>query len=129
VTLMVIDQRPGAIDSEVMSQVGTKLTCLLDNERDVDAVLAGTPGSREMRSLLARLEPQQQALIFGHAVPMPVVVRTRDYGSGDSYLELTRGTAPISQDLSRSDPSRPAPSSLEEEATPLSTISIDDLFR
>ena len=129
VTLMVIDQRPGAIDSEVMSQVGTKLTCLLDNERDVDAVLAGTPGSREMRALLARLEPQQQALIFGHAVPMPVVVRTRDYGSGDSYLELTRGTAPFGHDLSRSDPSRPAPSSFEEEATPLSTISIDDLFR
>ena len=114
VTLMVIDQRPGAIDSEVMSQVGTKLTCLLDNERDVDAVLAGVPGSREMRALLSRLEPQQQALVFGHAVPMPVVIRTREYGSGDSYLELTRGSVP-----SRS----------TEEASPLTNISIDDLFR
>ena len=114
VTLMVIDQRPGAIDSEVMSQVGTKLTCLLDNERDVDAVLAGVPGSREMRALLSRLEPQQQALVFGHAVPMPVVIRTREYGSGDSYLELTRGSVP-----SRS----------SEEASPLTNISIDDLFR
>ena len=114
VTLMVIDQRPGAIDSEVMSQVGTKLTCLLDNERDVDAVLAGVPGSREMRALLSRLEPQQQALVFGHAVPMPVVIRTREYGSGDSYLELTRGSVP-----SRS----------SKEASPLTNISIDDLFR
>ncbi len=114
VTLMVIDQRPGAIDSEVMSQVGTKLTCLLDNERDVDAVLAGVPGSREMRALLSRLEPQQQALVFGHAVPMPVVIRTREYGSGDSYLELTRGSVP-----NRS----------SEEASPLTNISIDDLFR
>ena len=39
VTLMVIDQRPGAIDSEVMSQLGTKLTCLLDSDKDIDAVL------------------------------------------------------------------------------------------
>ena len=90
VTLMVIDQRPGAIDSEVMSQVGTKLTCLLDNDRDIDAVLGGAPGARELRTVLSRLESTQQALIFGHAVPMPVVVHTREYGSPQSYAELTR---------------------------------------
>ena len=90
VTLMVIDQRPSAIDSEVMSQIGTRITCLLDNERDIDAILSGTPGSRELRSVLARLDPKQQALIFGHAVPLPVVVRTREYGAGDSYSDLTR---------------------------------------
>ena len=80
VTLMVIDQRPSAIDSEVMSQIGTRLTCLLDNERDIDAVLAGTPGSRQLRGVLARLENKQQALIYGHALPMPLVVQTREYG-------------------------------------------------
>ena len=90
VTLMVIDQRPSVIDSEVMSQLGTRLTCLLDNERDIDAVLAGTSGSRQLRGVLARLDSKQQALIFGHAVPMPVVVRTRTYGP-DSYAELSRG--------------------------------------
>ena len=88
VTLMVIDQRPGAIDSEVMSQLGTKLTCLLDNDRDIDAVLGGAPGSRELRTVLSRLESTQQALIFGHGVPMPVVVHTREYGSAQSYAEL-----------------------------------------
>ena len=88
VTLMVIDQRPGAIDSEVMSQLGTKLTCLLDNDRDIDAVLAGAPASRELRTVLSRLESTQQTLIFGHAVPMPVVVHTREYGSAKSYSEL-----------------------------------------
>ncbi|MFH1169624.1 MAG: ATP-binding protein, partial [Chloroflexota bacterium] len=36
VTLLVIDQRPSGIDTEVMSQMGTKISCLLDNERDVD---------------------------------------------------------------------------------------------
>jgi DNA helicase HerA-like ATPase len=91
VTLMVIDQRPSAIDSEVMSQLGTRLTCLLDNERDIEAVLSGTPGSRQLRGVLARLESKQQALIFGHALPMPVVVRTREYGSTESYTQLGRG--------------------------------------
>ncbi len=90
VTLMVIDQRPGGIDQEVMSQVGTKLVCLLDNERDIDAVLSGAPGSRELRTILSRLESKQQALIYGHAVPMPVVVHTREYGSAGFYAELSR---------------------------------------
>ena len=88
VTLLVIDQRPGSIDTEVMSQVGTKITCLLDDERDIDAVLAGASGRRELRTVLAKLESQQQALILGHAVPLPVVVHTREYGSEDSYRLL-----------------------------------------
>ena len=88
VTLMVIDQRPSAIESEVMSQLGTRLTCLLDNDRDVEAALSGTAGSRQLREVLARLEPKQQALIYGHALPMPVVISTREYGSEASYALL-----------------------------------------
>ena len=88
VTLLVVDQRPSGIDEEVMSQLGTKITCLLDNERDVDRVLTGAPGRSKLRSVLSRLESKQQALVFGHAVPMPVVVRTREYGSAESYREL-----------------------------------------
>ena len=88
VTLLVIDQRPSGIDEEVMSQIGTKITCLLDNEHDIDSVLAGVPGKHELRSVLARLESKQQALIFGHAVPMPVVIKTREYGSADSYRQF-----------------------------------------
>jgi uncharacterized protein len=89
VTLLIIDQRPSGIDEEVMSQIGTKITCLLDNEKDIDAVLTGVSGKNELRSVLARLEPKQQVLIFGHAVPMPVVVRTREYGSAESYKSFT----------------------------------------
>lgn len=37
------------------------------------------------RAVLAKLETKQQALILGHAVPMPVVVRTEHYGIKDSY--------------------------------------------
>ncbi len=89
VTLLVIDQRPSGIDDEVMSQIGTKITCLLDNERDIDSVLTGVSGRSHLRAVLASLESKQQALIFGHAVPMPVVVRTREYGSAESYKSLT----------------------------------------
>jgi len=88
VTLLVIDQRPSGIDEEVMSQIGTKITCLLDNERDIDSVLTGVSGKSELKAVLAKLDTKQQALIFGHAVPMPVVVRTREYGSPQSYKEL-----------------------------------------
>ncbi len=88
VTLLVVDQRPSGIDDEIMSQIGTKLTCLLDSERDVDAVLSGVSGSRKLRSVLSRLESRQQALVFGHALPMPVVIRTREYGSAESYASF-----------------------------------------
>jgi DNA helicase HerA-like ATPase len=93
VSLLVIDQRPSGIDSEVMSQMGTKLTCLLDNERDVDSVLTGMASKNELKSVLSKLESKQQALIFGHAVPVPVVVKTREYGSAQSYRDF----APDSQ--------------------------------
>ncbi len=63
----------------MLSQVGTKICCLLDDEKDMDAVLTGVSGANSLRNVLASLETKQQALIFGHAVPMPVVVRTRQY--------------------------------------------------
>ena len=88
VTLLVVDQRPSGIDDEVMSQLGTKIACLLDNEKDTDAVLSGVSGSRKLRTVLARLESNRQALVFGHALPMPVVIQTREYGSAESYREL-----------------------------------------
>ncbi len=88
VTLLVIDQRPSGIDEEVMSQLGTKATYLLDNEKDIDSVLMGVSGKSELKTVLSKLEAKQQALIFGHALPMPVVVRTREYGSADSYKEF-----------------------------------------
>jgi len=94
VTLLVIDQRPSGIDAEVMSQMGTKIACLLDNERDIDSVLAGVSGKSELKSVLARLESRQQALIFGHAVPMPVVIRTREYGSAESYKDFVATEEP-----------------------------------
>jgi DNA helicase HerA-like ATPase len=91
VTLLVIDQRPSGIDEEVMSQLGTKMTFLLDNERDIDSVLAGVSGKSELKSVLAKLASKQQALIFGHAVPMPVTFQPREYGSAESYKAFIPG--------------------------------------
>ena len=88
VTILIVDQRPSQIDEEVMSQLGTKLVCLLDNNRDVDSVLSGVSGQRKLRSVLSSLDSRQQALLFGHALPMPVEIRVRDYGTAESYKSL-----------------------------------------
>ncbi|MEM7649728.1 MAG: ATP-binding protein [Cyanobacteria bacterium P01_A01_bin.70] len=79
VTLLVVDQRPSGIDNEVMSQIGTRITALLNDEKDIDAIFTGVSGAQSLRSVLAKLDSKQQALILGHATPMPVVVRTRAY--------------------------------------------------
>lgn len=79
VTLLIVDQRPSGIDEEVMSQIGTRITALLDNERDITAVLTGISGAGGLREVLARLDTKQQAIVMGHAVPMPVVVKSRAY--------------------------------------------------
>lgn len=79
VTLLVVDQRPSGIDNEVMSQIGTRITALLNDEKDIDAIFTGVPGAQSLRSVLSKLDSKQQALILGHAVPMPVVIRTRAY--------------------------------------------------
>jgi uncharacterized protein len=79
VTLLVVDQRPSGIDNEVMSQLGTRITALLNDDKDIDAVFTGVAGGQALRTVLAQMDPKQQALILGYAVPMAVVVRTRAY--------------------------------------------------
>jgi len=93
VTLLIVDQRPSGIDEEVMSQIGTRVTALLDNERDIAAVLTGISGAGGLREVLARLDTRQQAIIMGHAVPMPVVVKTRTYDT-EFYAALTADGRP-----------------------------------
>ena len=89
VTLLVVDQRPSAIDSEVLSQVGTRLVCLLDDEKDVDAIMGGISGASRLRAILATLETRGQAMLLGHALPMPVAIRTRPYD--EAFWAAMRG--------------------------------------
>ncbi len=79
VTLMVVDQRPGGIDTEILSQLGTRITGKLTDERDIEAALTGVANRTFLRNALNSLNTRQQILITGHAVPMPIVLRTRPY--------------------------------------------------
>ena len=116
VTLMIVDQRPSGIDSEVMSQLGTRLVCHLNDDRDLTAALMGARDAGQLREVAARLGSKQQALLFGHAAPMPLVFRPRDYDA-KFYAEmaLPAGAASISM---------PAPVSLSATvaATPTATV-------
>jgi hypothetical protein len=47
-------------------------------------------GKNELKSVLSRLAPRQQALIFGHAVPMPVAFQPVAYDT-KFYSSLTSG--------------------------------------
>lgn len=91
VTLLIVDQRPSSIDNEVMSQLGSRITALLNDDRDIDAVFTGVSGSKGLKTVLAALDSRQQAMILGHAVPMPVVVRTRAYDQTFYDAMLERG--------------------------------------
>ena len=79
VSLLIVDQRPSGIDDEVLSQIGTKIVALLNDEKDIQAVLTGVSNSAGLRGILATLDTKKQALVMGHAVPMPVVIKTREY--------------------------------------------------
>jgi hypothetical protein len=87
VSLLIVDQRPSGIDDEIISQIGTKIVALLNDEKDIQAVLTGVSNPAGLRSVLASLDSKQQALILGHAVPMPVVIRSREYG-GQFYKDI-----------------------------------------
>lgn len=105
VSLLLVDQRPSGIDDEVLSQIGTKIVAALSDEKDINAVLSGVSNAGGMRSILASLDTKQQALIMGHGVPMPVVVKTRNYDhlfyEAMGFLEGEKKREKVSADLNK----------------------------
>lgn len=91
VSLLVVDQRPSGIDQEIISQIGTKIIAALNDEKDIAAVLTGTSNSGGLRSVLATLDTKKQALVMGHAMAMPVVVKTREYD--EAFYKAMAGTS------------------------------------
>lgn len=81
VSLMCIDQRPSQIDSEIASQIGTRIILSLSDEADITSALAGMKNSKQLRAIIESLDSKQQALLIGHAVPMPIAIKTRGYDS------------------------------------------------
>lgn len=92
VTLLVVDQRPSAIDDEVMSQLGTRITGWLGDEDDIRAVLTGLAGRDQLRGMLARLQEKEEVLLLGWGVKMPIPVRSRRYD--DAFFAEMRGHKP-----------------------------------
>lgn len=90
VTLLVVDQRPSSIDNEVLSQIGTRIVALINDERDIDAVFTGISGASGLKTVLASLDSRQQALVLGHAAPMPVVIRARNFDE-QFCQQMTKG--------------------------------------
>ncbi len=88
VTLLVVDQRPSGIDPEVLSQLGTKITGRLTDQQDIDAVLTGVSDRNQMRGMLASLDAKQECLLVGHAVPMPIMLKTREYDRAELLADL-----------------------------------------
>jgi DNA helicase HerA-like ATPase len=82
-TLCVVDQRPSAIDDEVISQMPTRFLFHLGEERDIDAALSGTEQPVKWRNVLARIG-RQECLGFGYAFPNHTVFKVRNY---DESLE------------------------------------------
>ena len=93
VTLLVVDQRPSGIDAEVLSQLGTKFIHQLEDNRDIDSILAGS--SRDLRSVDSTLAPKQQALVIGHALPMPVVIDVRSNDTLINFINPEKTTTEI----------------------------------
>lgn len=92
VTLLVVDQRPSGIDDEIMSQLGTRITGWLGDDDDIRAVLTGLAGREQLRGMLARLLPEQEVLLLGWGVKMPIPVRSRRYDA-EFWREMKGGKA------------------------------------
>ncbi len=90
VTLLVVDQRPSQIYDEVMSQLGTRISCWMGDDDDIHAVLSGLAGREALRGMLAHLQQKKEALLLGWGVPMPIPVQTREYND-QFWAELQGG--------------------------------------
>ena len=49
--------------------------------------MSGVSGSNKLRTVISKLDSKQQALIFGHAMPMPIAVKIRNYDE-EAYKSL-----------------------------------------
>lgn len=79
VTLMIVDQIPSQIDSEVLSQLGTRVVFHLNSDQDLDSSLEGVQGKGRLKQILYSLENKGEALIVGYAIPIPLAFKVRRY--------------------------------------------------
>jgi len=78
VTLCIIDQRPSQIEEDVRSQIWTRMIMAMVDDRDIRAALAGVANADDFKEIIGSLQ-QQEALLFGYAVPVPVTIRVKNF--------------------------------------------------
>ena len=67
------------MDTEILSQLGTRIVAMLNDPDDIEAVFTGVADKQLLRYWLATLDSKKQVLLLGHAVPIPTMVRVRNY--------------------------------------------------
>lgn len=81
-TLALIDQRPSQIDEEIISQLANRFILSLNNPKDIDAALTGTPDPSDWKAILRTIE-KRTVLIIGDAIKIPTVVEVENYSEND----------------------------------------------
>jgi DNA helicase HerA-like ATPase len=79
VTLMIVDQIPSQIDSEVLSQLGTRVIFHLNSDQDLDSSLEGVQNKGRLKQILYSLENKGEAMIVGYAIPISLAFKVRRY--------------------------------------------------
>jgi DNA helicase HerA-like ATPase len=79
VTLMIVDQIPSQIDSEVLSQLGSRVVFHLNSDQDLDSSLEGVQNKGRLKQILYSLENKGEAMIVGYCVPIPLAFKVRRY--------------------------------------------------
>jgi hypothetical protein len=78
VKILAVTRYPSRIDKEIMSEISTRIINLI-NDEDIDAAFTGVTGTQNLRLMLSKLDSNKKALVFGDAVPRPVLVNVRPY--------------------------------------------------
>jgi DNA helicase HerA-like ATPase len=131
VTLLVVDQRPSQISTDVMSQLGTRVSGWLGDEDDIHNILTGLPGREALRGMIARLEKKEEVLCMGWGVPVPTPVRTTLYN--DEFWKkllarpMGKAVIPVIQDEPLN-PEAEGENEAEMVSTPLQDESAEDIM-
>ena len=76
VTFMIVDQIPSQIDSEVLSQLGSRVVFSFKFRQDLDSSLEGVQNKGRLKQVLYSLENKGEAMIVGYGVPIPLAFQS-----------------------------------------------------
>jgi len=79
VTLLIVDQIPSQIDTEILSQLGSRIIFHLNSDKDIESTLEGLQGKNKLKQVIYSLDNKGEALISGYAVTIPFAFKVRRY--------------------------------------------------